>query len=133
MKYNMKYKFWDYILIGVVVIGSILLVETGLKEVSFLLMLWLAPLVEEGFKVGGLLIFKPSAKSYYLTVALLFTLIEFFGNYSVGASFWWMGLRLVPHFLFAVVFLWGMRKSVRFGFLSALITHATWNTLLTLI
>ena len=133
MKYNMKYNnLLECVWGGLIITGLAILLETSLQGVGFLTLVFIplfAPLIEEGLKVGGLIIFKPPAKLYYLTTALLFTLIELFGNYSGEMPLWWIGVRLVPHFLFAIVFLWGMRKSVIFGFVSALIVHILWNFL----
>ena len=117
----------EAVFIGMLVLGLTILIEAGLKEISFVLMVWSAALVEEGLKFAGLLVFKPSAKFYYFGVAFLFAIFESLAVYFSNTQYNPLGIRLLPHFLFAGLFLLGAKKNKGVGFLLAYAAHTLWN------
>lgn len=87
--------------------------------------------IEEIVKLSPLLLSKRfDPKEYLLVVATVFSLFEYYyGGWQLYEVITLAGvIRLVPHYLYAGLYLWGLRSGSKYTALSlAVAGHLVWN------
>ena len=132
---NIEHIFWG-VGWGGLTAGAAIGIETGISSWfglgGGLISMLFSPVIEETLKYLPVLSKKISRFWFVLGTAFVFALIEFavlYGKIIVQYGVPHLGLRIIPHFIFAGLFLLGAKKHFLSGYLLALLAHYIWNFL----
>lgn len=127
-------QFFSYVGLGLLLFIIGFLVESGFTGIGVRgrssIGIPLFVLIEEAVKLfplwkcKGIVVWK-----YLLIVATVFTLFEYFGTGFKPHEILTIGgiVRILPHYLFAGLYLWSAKEGKFFGFLVAANGHLYWN------